>query len=309
LIGPLQVAYITAVGNVNQIPDDSTELKLATSIIPALQAMIIPNGAILYAPYNTWDSNDDNIGATVSVENNASVLAGLRALLYILQSKSTTQYKPLVPIIQDLESKVTKFLLSAYEPSAGYFRQGGRFDRRSMQYGWGAGVPLFSVDCQTWVMSILGVPIIDQAYGVGTAAKVWEKTKQLGGYLYNPATGRVQGVGFTNTSEDEHILSGEWSFGAINLLNIFKKQYTDKSITDIATRDIADIRFSIENRLTNDISFPNGVQATAIQYSNVRYDIPFGWWANPIPSMASTGWAVMVDKNYNPFVLGGGANY
>jgi len=160
-------------------------------------------------------------------------------------------------------------------------------------------------------MSVLGAPLIDATYGAGTAAKVWENTKRLGGFLYNPSTGRVQGVGFAQTPDDLNVFSGEWSFGAINLLNIFSKQYAaNKTLTDIFARDIYDIRSSIEGRLTNDISFPNGASATAVQYSNTRYYIPFGWYANPIPSMASTGWAVFADKNYfNPFVLGGGVSY
>jgi len=265
---------------------------------------------VLYAPYNTWDRNDGNVGGTVSVENNASLLSGLRALLYIIEHKSATQYRNLIPILQDLTDRIAKFLLTAYDPTNVYFRQGGRYDRHTGIYSWGSGVPLFSVDCQTWVISVLGVPLVDATFGAGTAAKVWETTKKLGGYLYNPVNGRVQGVGFTYTPEDEAIFSGEWSFGAVNLLHIFTKQYTDQAIIDIALRDIADIRGSIENRLTNDLSFPNGVVATAVQYANIRYEIPFGWFANPIPSMASTGWAVFVDRNYyNPFVLGGGVSY
>lgn len=40
-------------------------------------------------------------------------------------------------------------------------------------------------------------------------------------------------------------------------------------------------------------------------YASQRYYIPFGWWANNIPSTASTGWAVLVDSNHNPFLLTG----
>ena len=43
-------------------------------------------------------------------------------------------------------------------------------------------------------------------------------------------------------------------------------------------------------------------------YANARFFIPWGWFANPIGSTASTGWAVFWDYLYNPFELGGGFN-
>lgn len=36
-----------------------------------------------------------------------------------------------------------------------------------------------------------------------------------------------------------------------------------------------------------------------------RYAIPFGWFANPLPSTASTSWAVFADADFNPLYLGG----
>ncbi len=41
-------------------------------------------------------------------------------------------------------------------------------------------------------------------------------------------------------------------------------------------------------------------------YCNHRYFIPWGWWANPLPALCSTAWAIMNDHAFNPFVLGGG---
>ena len=41
-------------------------------------------------------------------------------------------------------------------------------------------------------------------------------------------------------------------------------------------------------------------------YASKRYKIPFGWYANPLPSTASTGWVIMVADKYDPFVYGGG---
>ena len=41
-------------------------------------------------------------------------------------------------------------------------------------------------------------------------------------------------------------------------------------------------------------------------YASKRYFIPFGWNANPLPSTCSTSWVIMLQKHFNPFVLGGG---
>jgi hypothetical protein len=41
-------------------------------------------------------------------------------------------------------------------------------------------------------------------------------------------------------------------------------------------------------------------------YASSRYRIPFGWYANPLPSTCSTAWVFLVADNYDPFVYGGG---
>jgi hypothetical protein len=41
-------------------------------------------------------------------------------------------------------------------------------------------------------------------------------------------------------------------------------------------------------------------------YASKRYAIPFGWFANPLPSTCATAWMIMEYYGYNPFTLGGG---
>src|SRR5262249_8326489 len=43
-------------------------------------------------------------------------------------------------------------------------------------------------------------------------------------------------------------------------------------------------------------------------YASQRYNIPFGWYANPIPSTTSTSWTIFLHYDYNPFQLGGSYN-
>ena len=43
----------------------------------------------------------------------------------------------------------------------------------------------------------------------------------------------------------------------------------------------------------------------AFLYASKRYHIPFGWFANPVPSTTSTSWAIYLYYNYNPFSANG----
>jgi len=108
--------------------------------------------------------------------------------------------------------------------------------------------------------------------------------------------------------------SGEWSFGGVNMLRVLANVYND----DKWTKEANWMRTKIQEQLVKSEKIPvedEGVQievdVTGVKYSNKRHFIPFGWWANPILSTASTGWAVLLDSAYNPWVLGGKytANY
>jgi len=299
-IGPLQVAYILAGKQVSGISDSSSAMQLAVAMLQAFQIMQLPNGAIAYAPWNTYDYLNPALGATASTENAASSLAGLRIFLYILQNNPTTQYKNLIPQVQTVINGLLGFLKSAYNPSLGYFYQGGILLNGSWTWNANPG-SMFAVDCQTWVMSVLGAPTVDAWFGAGTALSIWETTMKLGGYVYDPSSDTVQGVGYSFNRQAD-VFSGEWSFGAINMLRIFATQYTDPATQQKLQYQATIIRENIEGRLT---VVDNSLQGSAVWYANKRYSIPWGWFANPVPATSSVSWAVMVDSNFNPFVLGG----
>jgi len=299
LLGPLQVAYKVANGDANAIDDNSSAFKLASQILTAFEIMQMPNGGIAYAPYNTYDEGNPALGGTGSVENAASSLAGLRVFLQLLQNKSNTQYKSLIPRLQAVITKLTDFIKAAYSPSLGYFHQGGTYDK-SGAWKWNTdAASSFAVDCQTWVISVLGAPTIDNWFGAGTTINIWTVTKKLGGYGYDNSDGTVQGVGFS-LNQQVQVLSGEWSFGAVNMLRILAKQIPSRA--QQLNYEAAVIRQAIDDRLT---THDNQINSDVVSYANKRYFIPFGWYANPIASTASAAWAVMVDSNYNPFALGG----
>ena len=194
---------------------------------------------------------------------------------------------------------------------------------------------LFAVDCQTWGMAALGAQFIDENLGEGTAFEIWQNTKKYGGY-YVEGFDRVHGVGFSDINNTErNVCSAEWTFGAILMCRQLAKDYLEMGRDDFAKELLEDadsmragveaLRVDVEDIQTVTTSEASGNQFTwdrnwaqwgspavtntssglAYRYSNRRYEIPFGWWANPLPSLASTAWAIMNDRDFNPFELGG----
>jgi len=141
--------------------------------------------------------------------------------------------------------------------------------------------------------------LIDQWFGVGASHNIWQTTKRIGGFnCIHPTTGYCDGVGFTQNPEQ--VFSGEWTLGAINMLRIFASEYNNLSYQTEAKF----MRDAIENQLIGTATI-GSTPVTGVKYSNIRYYIPFGWWANPLLSVASTGWTVFADNDFNPFYLGG----
>ncbi|MFZ1984771.1 MAG: hypothetical protein WAU91_10190, partial [Desulfatitalea sp.] len=49
-------------------------------------------------------------------------------------------------------------------------------------------------------------------------------------------------------------------------------------------------------------------QSLPYLYASRRAMIPFGWYANPLPSTCATAWTVLVANSYDPFGYNGQAN-
>lgn len=295
LIGPLNVLTI--------LKNDPTAVSIATQLLtdylPALQQMFIPSiNAIYYAPHNTYSTNF-TADFEISTENQASTLAGLKAALYFMQQQNVLPDQ--ITLVKDLISSLQTYLQSAYSSEWGYFHQGGNYNGSTKTFTW-VEEPFFATDCQTWVMSVLGPELVDSWFGAGTAYQIWQNTKKIAGYNYNPTTNMAAGVGFTENPDQ--VFSGEWTFGAINMLRIFANEYQSYNSSEFLA-EATYMRQTIDNQLLQNGVVINNTQVDGINYANKRYYIPFGWWANPLLATASTGWAVLADSNYNPFILGG----
>jgi len=303
LIGPLQVAYLKAGSYISNIPDDSSAFTLAFNFIPAVEKMLVAGyGSVYYAPRNTWDALDPAIGDTISTENNVSLLAGLKMLLYILQTRTSRKYDSWIPRVDQLIKSVTYYMRSSYNAQYGYFSQGARYTGDTHVWTW-VKEPFFAVDCQTWAISVLGKEQIDSWFGEGTTLRIWNNTKLIGGYQFNPETTWVNGVGFTQNIVDQ-IFSGEWSLGAINMLYVLAESYPGL-IGQRLLDEAAYMRAALEKELITTGTLKGGQTTAGVVYANKRYFIPFGWYANPLWSTASTSWTVTTDLRFNPFYLGG----
>ena len=282
IIGPLQTAYIKYKG---VVPLNSPEAKLALSILPALKAMQSPLGAIYHAPEGTFDKDPREI----SNENNISVLAALRMLHQVArQNNNDLLTNEIAGMMEKIENYFKEY---AFNKEAGVFYQGGKYTN-------GEFTPSkdFAVDCQTWGIVVLQSGWIDRQFGEGAAYKMWQQTKARAGCYEN---GILEGVGYTDGHD---ILSSDWSFGAVLMAKILSAQYktSHPDWSEALAGDASRMREGIETLRS---VLPNG--EVSYKYSNKRYYVIFGWWANPIPSLAGSTWAYLIDRDFNPFILGG----
>lgn len=310
LIGPTHNAVLLNNGNLDLIEDTDPMFVLGIPFLQALNAMAVGNtGTYYYTPRNTWfgySATAQNIGSTVSVENQASLLGGLKLFYDVINGKTTSQYKSYLPQIKTMITNLTTFLLSAYDRDMGFFRQGFTYNPTTGTIDWGQnGEPLFAVDCQTWVSSVLGTQLIDSTFGDATAYNLWQTTKLYANYTC--PNGNLCGVGYTFNNISGQVLSGEWSYGALNWLKIMQNDsnYNETLLSNLQT-DEQSINFGLYSYVVTSTPINNSTESyDTVLYADSRYWIPFGWFANPLPALASTGWAVFIANSFNPFHLHG----
>ncbi|NNM60278.1 MAG: hypothetical protein HKM04_10765 [Legionellales bacterium] len=373
LIGPLQTAWLSAQNNGQQYIDfHSLAVQNAINILYAFRHMQSQIGAVYYEPAG----GEDNGGApvspyNVSVENNASTLAGLKILKSVLVSElehqanlseeNSTSIKQAIKDIdimiyggpmpsdshapyQSTAGLLSFFKNNAYDAENGIFYQGGSANDPNAEKTWLPTVEPKAVDVNTWGITVLGQPTIDEMFSFGAAYQMWQNVKQWGGYY--GTDNQLWGVGYSDQDGNssahpgQGIMSTEWTAGAINMTRALITQYgviANSSSTSIYTPEQKSQAASYITSLTSDeqsmvahlntlrtdqygqssssfqdVAPPNYTKLISLQsgqlgfvYASKRYDIPFGWWANPLPSTTSVAWPVMLYYNFNPFTLGG----
>ncbi|MBU1417488.1 MAG: hypothetical protein KKD01_09255 [Proteobacteria bacterium] len=236
------------------------------------------------------------------------------------------------------QHRTTSGLLTFFRELAwhdGEFVQGGRADDPNSTGKWLPSLLPKAVDVNTWGVSALGPQQIDAWFGFGAAYQNWQQVKQWGGY----GIGRtLWGVGFSDQDGNgidgsgnyrQGILSTEWTAGAITMLRSMISYYqtipSESSYYGKARHFLEQLKLDEQSMLAAIEKMRIDIYATAgfpgqppnflqllpprqtspYMYASKRYLIPFGWYANPIPSTCSTAWIIMVLDSYNPFAYGG----
>lgn len=302
LLGPITAAVIASGNNPATVPANSTEIQLATRIIPALLAMRAGDtGGVYYAPHGVNITGNPNAASSVSTENQASLLAGLRAFQWVLRHQEHPDDLVLV-MMESLIAGLEKYLLSSWDPNQGIFRSGFTYDYRVNSFMWQSA---FAVDAQTWVGAVLGPDRIDAELGAGTSRRLWDTVKTRAGYQRQD-TGAVKGVGYTDHAVGDEVFSGEWTLGAINLLRMMAHSESYAAERDALLAEADYMRLNVEAELLVHAGLPgSSTSHPSVLYANRRYFIPFGWFSNSIPALSSTAWAVAVDRGFNPLMATG----
>jgi hypothetical protein len=362
--GPLQSAYIHFVMGLGQqfVPFADPAVQNALAVLPTFAAMQSRCGAVYYAPAGTLQNAADSAVNVylVSIENNLSLLAGLRILKSILAdelsrdasltaeqkariSRSTTLLDTMLSggsLPGERHTQGLKEFLHAHAWHDGQFVAAGYADQPGASQEW---LPLLepkAIDVNTWGVAVLGARQVDTWFGFGAAAQLWQSVKRWGAY----GAGRtLAGVGYSDLDGNGQtpagtfragVLSAEWTAGAIvmvrNMIDYYASGAVDSSqaarARELLVRLRSDerellagmqqLRFSryLHSALPGQpadyatLFADHALHVDPYVYASRRYRIPFGWYANPLPSTSSTAWAILVADHYDPFGYGGKPN-
>ncbi len=328
LLGPMQSILIS--GDTTSV-SSQLAIKNATSFVTGLKWMQSKlTGAIYYAVFGSLDNGNTPVKKTeISTENNASALAGLlvfRQVLSNMQGQKNT-----IDLIDDIiygksaqgtnpinnpKGILGYFKNFAWNHEACLFYQGGDEETGSFTP---TSEPK-AVDVNTWGMTALGPQLIDKWFGPGAAYKCWQNVKSWGGFYAQDGT-TLLGVGYSDQDGNgpdgnlKGIHSAEWTFGAITLVRALMSTYGDtypdlvadensmvRGVVNLRTDNYGKSPFYKNTRAPNwNALVTSDTNNLAYVYASKRYAIPFGWFANPIPSLCSTSWALIVNYNFNPF--------
>ena len=280
--------------------------------------------------------------AATSVENNWSMHTGLGFLEQALLDLRATSDEPSRVLDFDLDQalaatrRIRQGLRTFFLDKARVWHAPGApfGDPAAVPYGFflqgttglgGAATGFtgaFPTDVQTWgIAAILGDRELERALAASLGEDflfgMFQAAVQLGGYYTPSPSGlTLAGIGFNGQrpGAPDALLSGEWTWGAINAAILLADFHREPGHEDPAkVRQLLDAaRLMIDgvHRLAshdyNPRRLKEGREWVGYLYANRRGWIPWGWYANACPSQAATAWALVVNCGFNPFELGGG---
>ncbi|MGC3981581.1 MAG: hypothetical protein QM808_09995 [Steroidobacteraceae bacterium] len=327
---PTFVAMQSAIGGVYYAPSGTAGNEKGTTASP--YQLSVENNLSLYAGLQVLTDtlrNELKHESGLSSGDRNNINAALKTIDMMINGGRTA-------------NKSTEGLLAFFKTHAwrSYeFIQGGSANDPQQKSAWVPALEPKAVDTNTWGIAALGAAQIDQWFGFGAAYKNWQQLKTWGGYGANK---QLQGVGYSNwdgngTNADgtykQGILSAEWTAGAINMVRSMQRYYRNIAATSNNYAEAQTYLATLQQDETSMLaglqtlrfdgylnsSFPgkpdnyaklleqvSGQRTQPYLYASRRYYIPFGWYANPLPSTCATAWAIMLADGYDPFVYGGG---
>ncbi|MDD2463644.1 MAG: hypothetical protein PHI97_06570 [Desulfobulbus sp.] len=294
-------------------------------------------GAVLVDPYFVSVENNISLYAGIRIFN--QVLQRTLSRQPDLTPKDRDRIKQALHICEVMElggknnSISTMGLRSFLRHQAwqkGAFVQGGWADKPGLKQAWKPYFGTKAIDVNTWGVAGIGAATIDSWHGFGAAFSLWQEVKSWGGYGQGT---NLWGVGFSDQDGNGidrdgnyrgAVLSAEWSFGAITMVrdmldhyrrcgNGKQAQQQARHHTQILQDDETSMLAAMETlQLTTyaNTAFPGqptkfnelfSLPTNPTLYASRRFLIPFGWYANPLPSTCSTSWKIMVANRFNPF--------
>ena len=234
----------------------------------------------------------------------------------------------------------TRGLLVFFKSSAwlaGGFVRGGRANVPGAATAWMPMPEPKAVDVNTWGIAALGAAQLDKWFGFAAAFDAWQSVKQWGGYGVGTT---LWGVGYSDQDGNgrladggyrQGVLSSEWTAGAITAVRNMIHHYDSLAP---ASPDYAQAQLMLRSLHEDERAMLVGMQRLRVDryastafsgkvpspvssggttvlpylYASRRHFIPFGWYANPLPSTCSTAWAIMVADWFDPFGYGGEPN-
>lgn len=238
------------------------------------------------------------------------------------------------------KDRETRGLLSFFKNAAwqdGAFVQGGLANDPAQKSAWVPATAPMAVDVQTWGIAALGTTRIDAWFGYGASFEAWERLKTWGAY---GAGKTLWGVGYSDQDGNgvdasgayrQGVMSVEWTAGAItavrNMLRAYAAEPSASPRASAAQKYVARLKedeaamLAAIGGLRADLYPAKGFPGTPADYPKLvplktkpylyasrRHYIPFGWYANPLPSTASTAWMIMIADGFDPFGIGGVPN-
>lgn len=280
--------YDEATGKYTVDLTQQDEVKFAQEIARCSLLLQADNGGIRAGPIGTWHEQGDHFYYNnIFTENNISSFASFRMLYEML---GDTTYL-------DAMNGIWDYMQQVWDPSTKSFAQGMKYENGT----WVRATNDFATDCQTWAISTFGAAALDEQFGEGAAYAMWQTTKEMAGFEYQ---GNLM-LSYTSSTRDAECGSPEWTEGGIQACKELAAYYASSHPDWAAAcnNDIASMEKSVAA-----CQVTNADGSIGYLYATNRCYIPFGWWANPIQSTASTAWVVMMQGGFNPLYLGGNAS-